>query len=129
LVEPGDHRETTLLVRADLSPAAVARLVVDVTAPDITTSLAFNIPITNGVAEGTIIIPTGSSRTITMHGFDAGGVETHRGSVTVTIQPGQNAAISLVLAPLVGNVPIHATLGSFTVTVSPPADTLAVGGN
>jgi len=33
----------------------------------------------------------------------------------------------LVLTPLTGNVPIHVTLGSFAVTVSPLAPTLAVG--
>jgi glucose/arabinose dehydrogenase len=128
LVEPGDHRETTLLVRADVAAVAVASLVVEVTAPDITTPLAFNIPITNGVAAGTITIPAGSSRTITMHAFDAGGVETHRGSVTVTIQPGTNPLISIVLTPLAGDVPINATLGSFTVRVAPAADTLVVNG-
>jgi glucose/arabinose dehydrogenase len=128
LAEPGDHRETTLLVRADVAAVAVASLVVEVTAPDITTPLAFNIPITNGVAAGTITIPAGSSRTITMHAFDAGGVETHRGSVTVTIQPGTNPLISIVLTPLAGDVPINATLGSFTVRVAPAADTLLVHG-
>jgi glucose/arabinose dehydrogenase len=125
---PGDHRQTTLLVRADVTAVPVASLVVEVTAPDISTPLAFNIPITNGVATGTITIPAGSSRTITMHAFDAGGVETHRGSVTVAIQPGTNPVISLVLVPLAGDVPINATLGSFTVRVAPAADTLQVGG-
>jgi glucose/arabinose dehydrogenase len=55
-------------------------------------------------------------------------VETHRGSVIVTIQSGTNPIISLVLSPLVGNVPINATLGSFVVTVAPGADTLAILG-
>jgi len=127
--EPGgDHRATSLLVRADVSAAGVASLVVEVTAPDITTLLVFNIPIANGMASGTISIPAGSDRTITMHAFDAGGVETHRGSVIVSIQPGTNPIISFVLSPLVGNVPINATLGSFAVTVAPVADTLAIGG-
>ena len=127
--EPGgDHRATSLLVRADVSAAGVASLVVEVTAPDITTLLVFNIPIANGMASGTITIPAGSDRTITMHAFDTGGVETHRGSVIVSIQAGTNPVISFVLSPLVGNVPINATLGSFAVTVAPVADTLAIGG-
>ena len=53
--EPNNHSETTLLVRADVSVAAsVASLVVEVTAPDITRPLVFNIPISGGIATGTI---------------------------------------------------------------------------
>ena len=106
----------------------MAGLVVEVTAPDITSLLVFNIPIANGVASGTITLPAGSNRTITMHAFDAGGVETHRGSVIVTIRAGTNPTIALVLAPLAGDVPINATLGSFVISVTPGADTLAIGG-
>src|SRR2546427_11147420 len=110
LTEPPADR-ATLVVRADVSAAAVASLVVEVTAPDITTLLVFNIPIAGGVATGTITLTAGSNRTITMHAFDAGGVETHRGSATVTIVAGTNPIISLVLVPLAGDVPINATLG------------------
>ena len=121
---PSDAR---LLLQADLSGTAVATLVVEVTAADIPTPLTFNIPIVQRVATGTITLPAGSSRTITLHAFDAGGVETHRGSVTVDILPGANPTITLVLEPLAGDVPITATLGSFTVTVTPAIDTLMVG--
>src|SRR5437764_5734014 len=118
----------TLSVGADVSAAATASLVLEVTAPDITTLLVFNISIANGVASGTITMPAGSGRTITMHAFDAGGVETHRGSVIVTIRAGTNPTIALVLAPLAGDVPINATLGSFVISVTPGADTLAIRG-
>jgi glucose/arabinose dehydrogenase len=129
VTEPNDHRATTLLVRADVSAApGVASLVVEVTAPDITTPLVFNIPISGGVATGTITLPAGSNRTITMRAFDAGGVETHRGSKTVTIVAGTNPIISLVLIPLAGDAPINATLGSVVVTVAPLADTLPIAG-
>jgi glucose/arabinose dehydrogenase len=129
VTEPDDHRATTLLVRADVSAvASVATLVVEVTAADIPTPLVFNIPIADGVASGTITLPAGSNRTITMHAFDAGGVETHRGSTTVTIVAGTNPIMSLVLVPLAGDAPINATLGSFVVSVTPVADTLAIGG-
>jgi glucose/arabinose dehydrogenase len=128
-IEPGpDHRETTLLVRANVSATAIASLVVEVTAPDIATVLVFNIPIAGGVASGTIVLPAGSNRTITMHAFDAGGVETHRGSAIVSIRFGTNPVISLALTPLAGDTPINATLGSFVVTVTPAADTLPIGG-
>lgn len=123
--EPGG--DATLFVRADLAGTSVATVVVEVAAPDLPTSLVFNIPISNHIASGSITVPTGSSRTITMRGYDAGGVETHSGSVTLTIQPGTNPALSLVLQPLTGDVPIVATLASIIVMVTPASVTLTVG--
>jgi len=119
--------ETTLLVRADLSGTTVATVVVEVTAPDIAARLVFNISVTDRVALGIITLPAGSDRTITMRAYDAGGVETHSGAVTVAIQPGANPTIAIVLLPLTGDVPINATLGSFAVTVTPARDTVTVG--
>jgi len=124
----GSHPvETTLLVHANLSGTAVATVVVAVTAPDIPTALIFNIPILNSVASGTITLRTGSDRTITMRAYDAGGVETHRGSVTIDVHPGTSPTISIVLTPLTGDVVIDVTLGSFSLTVEPNASTLTVG--
>ena len=119
--------QTTLIVRADLSGTAVATVVVEVTAPDIPTPVVFNIPIANSVASGTITLRAGSGRTITMRAYDAGGVETHRGSATLNIRPGTNSTISIVLQPLTGDVQIDVTLGSFSVTVTPGASSLMVG--
>lgn len=130
LSEPTDTRPSsyaTLLLRADLSATAVATLVVEVTAPDIAPPLLFNIGIVAGAAAGTITIPAGTDRTITIRAYDAGGVETHSGSVTVNVQPGTNPSITIVLTPLSGDTPIEVTLGSFTVTVTPAADSLLVG--
>jgi hypothetical protein len=121
-----DPTRVPLLVRADLSGTAVASLVVQVTAPDILTPLVFNIPIAGGVAIGTITVPAGSARTFSLQAFDAGGIETHSGSVTRAIQPGPNPMIAIVLQPLTGSGPITATVGSFTVTVAPALDTLTV---
>ena len=90
--------------------------------------LVFNIPIVNGTATGTITIPAGSNRTIAMHAYDAGGVETHNGSVTVTIVSGTNPNLAILLTPLTGDVPVTVTLGTVTVTVSPTTATLTVGG-
>jgi glucose/arabinose dehydrogenase len=124
-----DHRAVTLLVRANFASAAVtvATITVQVTAPDMTTPLLFNIPIVNGVATGTVTISAGANRTITMRAFDTGGVQTHEGSITVNIQQGANPPIAIVLTPLAGSVPITVTLGTVTVTISPAADTLTVG--
>ena len=132
VVDPSGKTPVTLVVRADVSvaSAAVTTVVVEVTAPDIATLLVFNIPVSGGIATSTITLPAGSARTITMHAYDGGGVETHRGSITTAIRPppATNGAITLVLAPLAGDVPINAQIGSFLVTVAPSTDTLAVAG-
>jgi hypothetical protein len=117
----------TLVIRADVSGTSVATVVVGVAAPDIPTTLVFNIPVANGVALGTITIPAGSNRAITLRAYDAGGVQTHEGSATLNVQAGTNPAISLVLRPLTGDLPITVTLGSFRVAVTPSANALANG--
>jgi Big-like domain-containing protein len=123
-IEPPGSNDAALAVRADVSGTQVAVVVVQVTAPDITTPLVFNIPITGGIASGTITVPAGSSRTITLRAYDAGGVMTHTGSAVVTLQEGTDPTLSIVLTPLTGNLPITATLGSFVVTVTPALNSL-----
>jgi len=121
--------EAILSVGINLVGTMVATVVLDVTGPDIPTTLVFNIPIVHGSAIGTITVPAGSNRTITLRGYDIGGVETHTGSLTATIQPGTNAPMSAALTPLTGDLPITATLGSFTVTVTQqPTGSLPVNG-
>lgn len=124
----GPPGEATLAISVNLSGTMVATVVADVTAPDIPTMLVFNIPVVNGTAIRTITVPAGSNRTITLRAYDAGGVETHSGSVTATIQPGTNPTMAIVLTPLTGDLPINATLGSFIVTVTPPSANLAIAG-
>src|SRR3989442_6735799 len=119
--------EARLLLRADLSRSAVATLVAEVTAADIPTALIFNIPVAGSVASGTMAMPAGSNRRIAIRAYDAGGVETHSGSVTVSLQPGANPTIAIVLTPLTDDVPIEVTLGSFAVIVTPAADSLLIG--
>ncbi|HWP37174.1 MAG TPA: Ig-like domain-containing protein [Gemmatimonadales bacterium] len=121
-------KEATLIVRAEVSATTAVTVVVQVSAPDLVPPLVFNIPVVNGVASGTITVATGSARTFTMHAYDAGGVETHRGAITRDVLPGNNTTISLVLAPLTGDVPIDVTLDRVIVTVSPSATSIAVGG-
>ena len=120
--------DATLIVRADVSATSVATVVVAVTAPDIPAALVFNIPVSGGVASGPITIPAGSNRAIALQAFDAGGVETHSGSVTLNVQPTTNQTIAIVLQPLTGDLPIVLTLGSVIVAVSPSAASLTVGG-
>ena len=118
----------TLIVRADVSAAAVATLVAEVTAPDIASALVFNIPIVAGVASGTITIPAGSNRTVTLRAYDAGAILTHTGSATFNIQSGANATVAITLTPLTGDQAIVVTLGSFTITVTPPSPSVGIGG-
>jgi Big-like domain-containing protein len=117
----------TLVVTANVSATAAVTVVVEVTASDIATPLVFNIPVVSGVASGTIALPAGSNRTISIRAFDAGGTQTHQGSVTVNIAGGNNPTISLVLTPLTGDVPVVATIGSLTVTVTPSPAAVGVG--
>src|SRR2546426_5822335 len=126
-VDPGPGHGT-LIVRADVSAAAVATLVAEVTAPDIPTALVFNIPIVAGVASGTIPIPAGSNRTVSLPAYDAGGILTHNGSATLNIQSGTNATVAITLTPLTGDQAIVVTLGSFTITVTPSSPTVAIRG-
>src|SRR5260370_1733618 len=126
-VDPGQGHGT-LIVRADASGSAVATLVAEVTALDIPTALVFNIPIVAGVASGTIIVPAGSNRTVTLRAYDAGGILTHNGAATLNIQSGTNATVAITLTPLTGDQAIVVTLGSFTITVTPSSPTVAISG-
>ena len=122
---------TTLLITADLFGSPVGTVVVEVTAPDIPTPLAFNIPAVNGVASGTITVPAGANRSIALRAYDAGGVVTDTGSATLNIQPGTNPTISILLTPVAGGGGTVIT-GSFSVSVQPaavaviPGDTVAL---
>ena len=125
--DPGAVPQATLAIRADLAGTGAAMVVVEVTAIDIAPPLVFNILTVSGIAAGAITLPAGSSRTITLRAFDLGGVQTHAGSVTLNIQQGTNAGVSIVLTPLTGTVPITVTLGSFSVTVSPTTASVLPG--
>ena len=116
-----------LLLQANVSSTSVTTLVAVVTGPDITTPLVFNIEVSNGVAAGAIVVPTGSDRTITVSAYDAKGIETHRGSVTLDVHPGANPTVSITLLPLTGQQTIDARLGSLMVAVEPGAVSLTVG--
>jgi hypothetical protein len=126
---PSSGSEATLTVRADVAGTFIAVVVVQVTAPDINPALLFNIPIASGVAAGTITIPAGSGRTITLRAYDAGGVLTDSGSVTINIESTSNPTLSILLTPLTGNLPITAMLGEFSVSVTPALDSLGLPGN
>lgn len=124
--EPGGG-DAVLNVSADLSATAVTLVVVEVTGPGIATPLVFNIPVSNGVATGSITIPAGADRLISGRAYDAGGVETHNGSTTVDVAAGTNTGLTLLLTPLTGALPIEIIFGDVTVTVTPQSPQVVVG--
>lgn len=122
-----DGRYPSLRVYANLASTTVTGLSVEVASSDIDPPLVFNIPISNGAASGTVQVPTGSDRQFTLRAYDAGGIETHRGSATATIRDGSNPPLEVTLMPLQGEREIDATLGSIIVVLTPSMDTIVVG--
>ncbi|HEX6590193.1 MAG TPA: MopE-related protein [Longimicrobiales bacterium] len=116
-----------LQLSANVSGTPIATLVVEVTAPDITTPLAYNLHANNGQASGSIQIPPGSARTITVRAFDTDGTVTHEGSATVDVARGNNPPVQIPLVPRSGHQPIDLTLAEVSVTVNPPSATLGTG--
>jgi len=117
----------SLQVLASLGGTPVTALVVEVTASDIPEPLIFNIPVVEGSASGTITVPAGSDRTITVRAYDANGIETHRGQETIHVFEGTNQLLSIELFPLVGDVPIEVIIGSIIIWVEPDEAELEVG--
>src|SRR3989442_1149633 len=87
----------------------------------------FSIP-SFALASGTITVPAGSNRAVTLRAYDAGGILTHDGSATLNIHSGTNATVAITLTPLTGDQAIVVTLGSFTITVTPSSPTVAIRG-
>ena len=105
----------------------LSTLVVEITATDITTPLAYNLTMVDGTASDTITIPAGSDRTITVRGYDSNNIETHRGSTVTNLVEGSNTAVTVTLDPLAGDQPVVVVMGGVTVEISPAVDTVAVG--
>ena len=75
---PPPTQPAQLHLTALVSATSVTSIVVTVGAADISPSLVYNFPVANGVATGTLTVPTGSDRQFRISAFDAAGVETHR---------------------------------------------------
>jgi alpha-tubulin suppressor-like RCC1 family protein len=123
---PDGDAGVRVAVVASVAAAPVDRLVAEVTGPDIAMS-AFNIPLADGTASGTILVPAGSERTITLKAFDRGGTLTHRGARTLAVREGTNPSVSIVLEALTGELPLTATLGSVVLTITGAIPSLVVG--
>lgn len=125
---PAGSGRLSVVAMFDLNTAT--NLVIEVTAPDIPQALVFNLDIVNGTATGSVTIPAGANRQITVRAFD-GRTETHRGTRTVTIVEGVNPPLSLSLLPLAGTVPVTVSFGVAVVNVTPlvwslPVDSVVV---
>jgi hypothetical protein len=126
---PPDQVAARLAISANVSATTITTIVVTVTGPGISVPLVFNLTIdAEGVASGSIAIPSGANRKIELDAFDVTGTKTHHGERVIDeVRPGDNPGISIVLLPLAGNQPVTASLGTFTVTVTPDPATVTIG--
>ena len=126
--QPDTEPQMAMVPVSVAAAPAINTLTITVSASDIASDLVFNVTMTNGEATDTITIPAGSDRTITVRGYDASNIETHRGSKTVNLTEGVNPQLTVVLEGLTGDQPLVVALGETTVTVSPETATVSVGG-
>src|SRR5439155_1743859 len=124
---PSTQELAELRVSALVAGTPIDLLVVRVTALDIPTPLVFNLPVQNGVAQGTIRLPPGIKRTITVDAYDTDGDITAEGIKTIDVKPGQNPPVSIPLVSKAGQVTITVTIGPVSVVVQPTAPTVQVG--
>lgn len=107
--------------------AAVSQVSVEISASDLPVPHTVNVAIVGGVASGTVTLPAGTARTITVRAYDAQAIETHRGQATIDVLEGTNVALSVTLEPLTGDVPFAIDLASYVVTLTPSAVQVAIG--
>jgi len=105
-------RQATLSVYA-LTPATIRTLVVEISGAGIDPTQLVNLPVDeSGVADGTIETTAGSGRKIVVTAVDTAGVATHRGDTTVTLVPGPNPPLALVLRPIGATLGLTVTFGT-----------------
>ncbi len=102
---PGEASYVSFAVN---TPSYVARLEVTASRPPAETVVTF-VPV-NGTVQDSIELTAGTWH-ITVRAFDASRVNTHRGDTTVLVHAGVNAAVSLLLEPLTGLLPIEIGFG------------------
>src|SRR5687767_15052225 len=65
--------DAQMVLTASVVGTPIATLVVEVSAPDITVPIVYNLTVLNGVATGTLKMPPGEDRLITVRAFDSFG--------------------------------------------------------
>jgi len=116
-----------LHLTALLSASSVTKIVVTVSAADISPSLVYNFPVAKGVAMGDLVVPAGSDRHFRVSAFDAAGVETHRADTTIAVESGSNPPLAVTLTPLTGTQPIVVTISGLRIEVQPTDTAMSIG--
>lgn len=129
ITPPPDGGEVELVVTANLAGTAATTVVVEVTAADIPTPLTFNLTVDAGVASGTVTVTAGSDRTFTVKAYNADGILTHTGSVTMDVMSGNSSPVAITLDPETGDIEITVTIGSITITVTAATSTTITVGS
>lgn len=111
LVGPKPELELGQLVLSMSPPSYVAFIVAEVTGPGIQDTLRWTIPASAEPIRDTLSIPAGADRHVVVSAFDSAGIATHRGDTTISIRPGLNPQLRLVLRALNGRLPIIITFG------------------
>jgi hypothetical protein len=97
-----------------------------VTGPGISTPITQTVLFdTSGTARATLSVPVGDNRILQIDMYK-GGLLIFSGTSTFNVSPGTNAPQQLTPVPVTGTVPIIVTIGSFVVSVTPTAATIAV---
>ena len=117
-----------LRVTASVAGTPIDLIVVICESADIPTPLVFNLPVQNGVAQGTIKLPPGSQRKITVKAYDTDGALIAEGTKTIDVRPGMNPPVSIPMVSKAGQVPVTVTLGAVSVVVQPALPTMTTGG-
>lgn len=105
---------------------AIASLVVEISAEDLTTPLGYTLTVQDGSASGTVQVPPGRARTFTVRAHDSYGRLTHQGQATMDVRPGVNPALDVRLTAVNGQVPINVTVGGAALKVAPSFLSLAL---
>ncbi|MEJ2219021.1 MAG: Ig-like domain-containing protein, partial [Gemmatimonadota bacterium] len=109
-----------LRITLDISGTSIASVVAQASATDFDT-ITVSLQVAGDTASGTMEIPAGSNRVLTIRAYDAAGVATHRGQTTLTVNEGTNPAVTVVLEPLTGQQEIVAIVGQVFVTIVGPS--------
>ena len=100
--------------------------VLTVTGPGISAPIKLSVVFdTSGTATATLTVPIGSNRLLQIDMYK-GGLLIFTGTSTFNVGAGTNPPVQLTPVPTTGNVPIIVTIGSFVVSVTPTAATVAV---
>ena len=106
-----EPESASLSIALDIGGSSIQIVVAEIAAPDIDPPIVDTLQAHRDTVSGILTVPAGSGRVLTLHGFDSYDVETHRGTDTLTIQPGSNPPVTVILKPLTGEIEVIGVLG------------------